>query len=208
MHQPLIQSITFDGKKYLLNGVPRGGLHKKLKGMYYPNFQRKKNKQKRGGLRGRKGSTRLKGIKIGKELQEYVSKGKKPKNDETKALVAYFENELHHNLQGAEVPVYVRCLNVITGCDLITEDPLKQLWAWEIKSGYNQVVKQGCFLEDVPNNLKNQWELQNRYTHKGLVSEGLPIFASHVVNVYREKGSITVKKRKVPSWVLEKIKLK
>lgn len=207
LNQPLIQSIGFDGKSYHMDGVMYGGLLRKLKSMYYPQFNRKKRRGKKTRLR--KGSSISEGKMVDKQLTDYVETGKKPRSVHTKALIEYFERQCNMRIVAAQVPVFVRCLNRITQADLIVEDEFGRLIMIEVKCGYNQMQKQGDLkgLPGVPCRQKEIWELQRHYTHKGLKDEGLDIVGSHVVNVYREgKGQITVQKRKVPKWALEKLK--
>lgn len=127
-----------------------------------------------------------------------------------KALVAFWEDHMGHSLESAQVPCYIKDLGVVTMADVVTSDSEGRLWMWEVKAGYNQAQKQGSmnYLPGVPCRPHEQWELQRHFTHKGLIDGGLPIFASHIVNVYRENNAITVKKRKVPKWTdqLKKIK--
>lgn len=186
-----------------------GGVLSKLKKMYYPHWERKKGHHRRKGAapKLRKGSTAAQGKAVDKQLTDYVASGKKPRNAHAKALVEYF---LHAKMRpvAAQVPVYVEMLDRITQADLIVENEYGQLLMFEIKSGYNRTQKQGDLkgLPGVPCRQNEIWELQRHYTHKGLVEGGLPIIGSHVVNVYNEGTVITVKKRKVPQWALERLK--
>jgi len=203
LDQPFIKTFGFNEaeKKYIINGNQCDGLKSKLCRMYYPHYVFKRKGRKRAKLR--KGSTAKIGKAVDNQIQEYIRSGKKPRNALALALLAYWE-QAQHTLQAAQVPVYIACLDRATQADVITEKD-GQLWMWEVKTGYNQRPAQGGLLghRAVPNNEKNHWELQRYYTHRGLVDEGLPLFASHVINVYQQKDEIVVKKRKVPEWVLK-----
>lgn len=203
----LIKSIGFNGHVYTYsNGKTTGGIISKLKKIYYPDFEVKKRQYRRKNKKNVKGaSTRAIGITIDKQLQAYTKIGKKPKNALAVALVNYLEGECKQKIQAAQVPVFLKQFGRITQADVITEDESGNLYMVEVKSGYNQCKAQGFLkgLKDVPNTIKNHWELQRHYTHKGLVEGGLNIKASYIVNVYTEGSGITVKKRKNPSWVKE-----
>ncbi len=175
-----------------------------LKNVYYPDFERKKKQYKRKGKRtNKRASTKHQGILIDKQIQLYIKNGKKPKNKLALALVVYLEEKCNHTLQAAQVPLFIKDFGgKITQADIITQDDKGKLYMVEVKSGYNQVQAQGTLKGlDAPNNVKNQWELQRHYTHKGLVECGLPLAASYILNVYQEGDGVTVKKRKNPSWV-------
>ncbi len=210
LSKPLISTIRFNGFKYTYtsaDGKPRacGGITTTLKNVYYPDFERKKKQYRRKG-KGvtKKASTKSQGILIDKQIQAYIKNGRKPKNKLALALVVYLEEKCKHTLQAAQVPLFIKDFGgKITQADIITQDEHGKLYMAEIKSGYNQVQAQGTLngLPDVPNNVKNQWELQRHFTHKGLVECGLPLTASYILNVYQEGSGVTVKKRKNPSWV-------
>lgn len=207
LHNPLIQSVGFNGHMYTYkdkDGAPRqtGGLISTLKKIYYPDFEVKKRQYRRKNKKNKKGaSTRTIGITIDKQIQSYIKIGKKPKNKLAIALVEYLENHCKQSLQAAQVPVFT--LKKVTQADIITQDEAGNLYMVEVKSGYNQCQAQGTLrtLPDVPNTIKNHWELQRHFTHKGLVEGGLDIKASYIVNVYTEGDGITVKKRKNPTWI-------
>jgi len=211
VNQDNIQSIGFDEsrKMYVSENKHYGGLLSKLKSMYYPNWERKKRQYRRKG-KGvkRKASSAAEGKTIDKQLTEYVRSGKKPRNIQAKALVAYFEEESNQRIVGAQIPLWAMGGTRITQADLIVQDAHDRLIMIEVKSGYNRTQKQGFLkgLPGVPCRQNEIWELQRHYTHKGLKESGLDIFASHVVNVYKEDKGVTVKRRKVPKWALDKLK--
>jgi len=204
-----IQFVDTKGNKpyYTMNGKRYGGIHSKLKKMYYPNYQRKKRRFSKSIHRTKKASSKELGKTIDRQLFHFVKKPeRKPKNALALALVEYWTS-IKHTVQAAQVPVYIEDLERVTQADVITEDNFGRLWMWEVKSGFNRAQKQGFLLhfkEEVPNKDSNHWELQRHYTHQGLVKGGLPLFASHVINVYQNGESIEVKKRKVPKWILTK----
>lgn len=209
LQAPLMQSIGFDpGRKmYHVGDCHVGGLLSKLQKLYYPHFQRKRRRQKKNTQK--KGSSKAQGKAIDNQITKYIQCGKNPTHGHAKALLAYLKSV---NLRpvAAQVPVYIKELKRVTQADLIVETPLKQLVMMEIKSGYNQMQAQGELLnlEGVKCNQNNIWELQRHYTHKGLVEGGLPLVGSHILQVYAEGkgGQVTVKKRKVPKWAVEKLK--
>lgn len=205
-----IQFVDDNGKQpyYTMNGKRHSGLHSKLKATYYPNYERKKRRFSKSIHRAKKASSKELGKTIDRQIVLYIKKPeKKPRNPLARALVEYWL-KIEHSIQAAQVPVYIKELNCVTQADVITEDKFGRLWMWEVKSGYNRAQKQGFLLgfgkEEVPNKDTNHWELQRHFTHKGLVDGGLPLFASHVINVYQNGDEIEVKKRKVPKWVLNK----
>jgi hypothetical protein len=100
------------------------------------------------------------------------------------------------------VPVFIKQFGIVTQADLIIQSPKGELLMLELKSGYNSARAQGTLggLPDVPNTIKNQWELQRHFTEKGLREGGLPIKGSYIINVYNEDTGATVKKRPNPEW--------
>lgn len=204
LQKDLIKSVGFNGHMYTYSGGQTGGLLSKLKKVYYPDFEVKKRQYRRKSGKNKKGaSTRQIGITIDKQIQAYIKIGKKPKNVMAQALIEYLEKKCKHTLQAAQVPTFI--MGRITQADLITEDEKGNLYMFEVKSGYNQCKAQGTLkiLNNVPNTIKNHWELQRHFTHKGLVEGGLNVKASFVLNVYTEEGKgITVKRRKNPNWIL------
>src|SRR6187399_1862105 len=85
LNKPLIKSIGFNGFKYSYSTGGHtfyvGGIHNKLKSIYYPEFTvklRQYRKKGRGNLK--KASTKKQGILIDKQIKEYVKSGKKPRN--------------------------------------------------------------------------------------------------------------------------------
>jgi hypothetical protein len=202
LQKDIIQSVGFNGHMYTYSGGQCGGLISRLKKIYYPDFEVKKRQYRKSKQNKKGASTKAIGIAIDKQIQSYIKIGKRPKNQLAVALVEYLEKKCKHTLQAAQVPVFI--MGRITQADLITEDESGNLYMIEVKSGYNQCKPQGFLakLDNVPNTIKNHWELQRHFTHLGLVKGGLPIKASYVLNVYPEEGKgITVKKRKNPSWV-------
>lgn len=125
-----------------------------------------------------------------------------------KAVVAYVEDQCKSTLQAAQVPVYVKDFGIITQADLIIETPKGELHMLELKSGYNSARAQGTIrgLDNVPNTIKHQWELQRHFTEKGLRDGGLPIKGSYIINVYQEDKGVVVKKRKNPEWTKQLVK--
>lgn len=213
LSQPHIEAVQFDnGRKcFTIDGQTKKGLLKTLKSIYYPTYVRKRKQYKRKGIKvKRKASNKTEGKAVDRQLVEYVRSKKKPRHAKARALIAYWEDECKHTIQAAQVPTIINDFNGVrvTAADVITEDSEKRLWVWEVKCGYNQVQRQGSLkrLKDVPNKDHSHWELQRWFTHKGLVTGGLPVFASHVINVYNEGDCITVKKRKVPTWALKQLK--
>lgn len=204
LSDPTIKSIHYspERKSFVMNGKPFPGIHSTLSRIFYPDFERKRRNYKTKKKRARKASCIAEGKKIDEQIEEYAKSGKRPKIAMAKALVSFWEDHMEHKIEAAQVPCHIRELGVVTTADVITSDSENRLWMWEVKAGYNQAQKQGSmnYLPGVPCRPHEHWELQRHYTHKGLVECGLPIFASHVVNVFREKEAITVKKRKVPKW--------
>lgn len=207
-----IKAIQFTGSHYTLAGKTVGGLIPALTERFYPDYKQKKRQFRRKGVkRRRKASTKKQGITIDKQLQTYIeTPNKRPRNALAKAVVAYLEDECKQRLQAAQVPVVIPFFGStkVSQADLITEDKEGRLYMVEVKSGYNQSKSQGTLKhiittggDDVKSNRKNHWELQRHFTHQGLVSGGLPIEASFVVNVYQEDDKIAVKKRKNPKWI-------
>ena len=100
------------------------------------------------------------------------------------------------------MPVFLKEFGIITQADLIIQNKKGELLMLEVKSGYNSCRAQGTLrgLPDVPNTIKNQWEIQRHFTEKGLKEGGLPIKGSFIINVYQEDNGFTVKKRKNPEW--------
>lgn len=201
LSNPLVSSITHNGKGFELNGKIKSGLLKTLKKVYYPNFKRKMKQHARQTKLKRKGSSRSKGIQIDKQLFDYIKKKKQPRNAYAKALLKYWES-IGHNLQAAQVPVHIKKFDCCTAADVITEDKDKKLYLWEVKSGFNNSQKQGLmnYLDNVDNSVKNHWELQRHYTTKGLADYGLELAGSQVINVYEQGDHIRVKRRKRPKW--------
>ena len=201
LENPLISSITHNGKGFEVKGIIKPGLLKTLKRVYYPNFKRKMKQHSRQTKMKRKGSSRSKGIQIDKQLFDYIKKQKQPRNSYAKTLLKYWES-IGHTLQAAQVPVYISKFDCCTAADVITEDKNKKLYLWEVKSGFNNSQKQGLmnYLKDVDNSVKNHWELQRHYTSKGLVDGGLELEGSQVINVYEQGEHIRVKRRKRPRW--------
>ena len=91
--KPLIQSVSFNGFKYSYSpSVGKtlyvGGIHSKLKSIYYPDFEVKLRQYRRKGKGNKKkGSTKKQGILIDKQLKEYIGIGKTPRNMLAKALL-------------------------------------------------------------------------------------------------------------------------
>jgi len=207
LSKPLIKSISFNGFKYsyTVNGHTfyTGGIHSKIKSIYYPEFEIKLRQYRRKGKGNKKkGSSKKQGILIDKQLKEYVKTGKTPKNMLAKAVVAYVEDQCKSTIQAAQVPVYVKDFGIITQSDLIIQTPKGELHMLELKSGYNSARAQGTIrgLKDVPNVPKSHWEIQRHFTEKGLRDGGLPIKGSYIINVYQEEKGFVVKKRKNPEW--------
>jgi len=210
LEKPLIKSIAFNGFKYSysVNGhtLYTGGIHSKIKSIYYPDFEIKLRQYRRKGKGNKKkGSTKKQGILIDKELAAYVKSGKKkkPRNMLSKAVVSYIEDHCKSSIQAAQVPVFIKQFGVVTQADLIIQTPKGELMMLELKSGYNSARAQGTIhgVPDVANTIKNHWEIQRHYTEKGLIEGGLPIKGSYIINVYQEDKGATVKKRKNPDWV-------
>ena len=205
LNHPEIQSIKHNGEYFTKNGIPKKGIHKVLRKIYYPHYEVQKKRRHRKTKLKRKGSSTTKGKAIDQHIFNIIKNPKKKKslrNSSVKALISYWEDALHHTIQAAQVPVYIASLNCCTQADVITEDQNGRLFVWEIKSGYNQRKSQGTMykLKNVPNNEKNHWQLQLHYTSKGLKDYNLPIKASQVINVYEEGSDITVKRKKNPKW--------
>ena len=201
--RPEIAHIVHNGDMYMCpDGTTRGGLHSALTRQFYPKFVIKHRKSKKP--RRYKGSSREEGVLVDQQLSEYVKKGIEPSETLAQVVVAHLER-MGHTLQACQVPLYVTVggSERITQADLISQDQGGRLWMWEVKAGYNRAKPQGTLrgLRGVPSTRHNHWELQRHYTHKGLVESGLPIYRSHVLNVYRESGGfVHAKQRSVPKW--------
>lgn len=213
LSRPEIESIEFDSSRRMYcNGEGRhfGGLLSKLQQLYYPYWQRKRRSYRRkGAIVTRKASSATEGKNVDKQLTEYVRTGKKPRHAMARAIVSYFEDQCNQRIVAAQVPLYALHGSRITQADLIVANADGSLVMIEVKCGYNRTQKQGDLkgLPGVPCRQNEIWELQRHYTHKGLVESGLPLIGSHVLNVYKEgKEGITVRKRKVPQWALQKLK--
>lgn len=211
--RPEIEGIEFDEARRMYRnaeGKHYGGLLSKLQKMYYPHWQRKRRSYRRKGVTiARKASSAKEGKTVDKQLTEYVRSGKRPKSAMARAIVAYFEQENNQRIVAAQVPCYALHGLRITQADLIVANADGSLLMMEVKCGYNRTQKQGDMkgLPGVPCRQNEIWELQRHYTHKGLVESGLPIVGSHILNVYKEgKNGITVRKRKVPQWALQRLK--
>lgn len=210
LKNPRIQSISFDAdaKAYQCDQGTRGGLHSSLRGLYYPHYERKrKSGSFRATKRRRKASSTVKGKVIDEELQQYVATGQLPQNPMALAIVQYLEQDApRHTIEACQLPLFVQVGDQerITQADVITSDDKGRLWMWEIKSGWNQARAQGYLQQvrhlKVPSKDHNHWELQRHYTHKGLVDSGLPLYKSHVLNVFEEDARVVVQKRSVPKW--------
>ena len=212
LNQPKIQSISFDNarKMYISEGTHYGGLLSKLKSMYYPYWVRKKKQYKRRGAKPvtRKASSASEGKTIDRQITEYVKSGKTPRNNMAKAIVAYFKKS-NQRIVAAQVPLFAIFGTRITQADFIVQDKDSgKLIMIELKCGYNRTQKQGFLkgLPGVPCRQNEIWELQRHYTHRGLEESGLELIGSHVLNVYKEGDGVTVKRRKVPEWALQKLK--
>ena len=133
LKHPLIQSFAFNGKAYTINGKIKSGLIKRLREVYYPLYKHKMKKHKKTKLQ-RKGSSIRIGKTIDKEIFNLIKNPtkSKPKNDHTKALLSYWES-IGHNLQAAQVPVFIKKLNCCTQADVITQDSENRLYVWEVK---------------------------------------------------------------------------
>lgn len=213
LNQPRIQSLGFDPARKMYcdsEGRYYGGLLSKLQRMYYPYWQRKrKNYRRKGKAVERKASSASEGKAVDKQLTEYVRSGKRPRSNMARAIIAYFEEQANQRIVAAQVPLYALQGTRVTQADLIVANPDNSLIMIELKCGYNRSQKQGDLkgLPGVPCRQNEIWELQRHYTHKGLEESGLKLIGSHVLNVYKEgKSGITVKRRKVPKWALEKLK--
>lgn len=211
LNNDIIQSVQHDGKTFSFQPsgavrVKASGLIKRIKAIYYPEYQYKKKKQFRKTKSQRKGSTKKQGIQIDNQLSAYIQSGynkKKLRHRHAKKLVEYWEDNLNHKLQAAQVPVHVKALNAVTCADIITSDKDNKLFLWEVKSGANASKKQGdmiVFGAKVKNNRHNHWELQRYFTTQGLIDYGLNLSGSHVINVFDEKTGVTVHRRKRPAW--------
>jgi hypothetical protein len=213
LNQPHIQSLGFDPSRKMYcdaDGRYYGGLLSKLQRMYYPYWERKRKSYRRKGKTvTRKASSAAEGKAVDKQLTEYVRSGKRPRSNMARAIIAYFEESAGQRIVAAQVPLYALQGTRVTQADLIVANPDGSLIMIEVKCGYNRTQKQGD-LKGLPGVACRQneiWELQRHYTHKGLVESGLPLIGSHVLNVYKEgKNGITVKRRQVPKWALEKLK--
>lgn len=204
LNKPEISNIVHNGELYIgADGQQRGGIHSILERAFYPHYKMKKRRKSKKP-RQFKGSSRELGMLVDRELSDYVKTGKEPEETLSIVIVTHLEH-MEHTLQACQVPLYVTVAGSerITQADLISQDKQGRLWMWEIKTGYNRSQAQRMLrgLRDVPNNRHNHWELQRHYTHKGLVEGGLPIYRSHVLNVYREDGGrVHAKQRSVPKW--------
>lgn len=208
MKNSIIKRIGFDPvrKMYHIGDRHVGGLLSKLQKMYYPHFERKKRRQKK--TTQKKASSKVQGKAIDNQITKFIHCGKNPTHGHAKAILAYLKSARLRPV-AAQIPVYLQDLKRVTQADLIVETEMGQLVMMEIKSGYNQMRAQGELIgvEGVKCTQNNIWELQRHYTHRGLVEGGLPLIGSHILQVYAEgKGSITVKKRIVPKWAIEKLK--
>lgn len=210
LDNPRIRSISFDSraKSYRCDAGIRGGLHSSLRGLYYPYYERKRRGSSfRSSKRRRKASSTFQGKTIDEELQHYVVSGQLPTNRLALAIVQYLEKDTpRHVIEACQLPLFVQVGDQerITQADVITSDEGGRLWMWEIKSGWNQSRAQGNLHQlrplQVPSKDHTHWELQRHYTHKGLVDCGLPLYKSHVLNVFEEDAMVVVQKRSVPKW--------
>lgn len=216
VQQRRIQSIRFDedAKAYHCDQGIRGGLTRILKSLYYPYYKRPKKKGSfRASKRRRRASSKEKGKEIDRQLMEYIRVGKEPKEPLAMAVKQYLETEMNHTIVACQLPLFVQIAEQerITQADVITMDEKQRLWMWEIKSGWNQAKAQGYFQPlrplKVPNKEHNQWELQRYYTHCGLVESGLPLYRSHVLNVFQEDDHVAIHRRANPKWCKESVLL-
>ncbi len=149
LEKPLIKSIGFNGFKYSYSVGEHtfyvGGIHSKLKSIYYPEFEVKLRQYRRKGKSNKKkASTKKQGILIDRQLKEYVKSGKKkkPRNLLAQAVVSYIEDHCKSTLQAAQVPVFLKQFGIVTQADLVIQSPKGELLMLELKSGYNSARAQ------------------------------------------------------------------
>ena len=211
-HAQLVCLDTHDTYVCMRQGVEikARGLHKTLKKHYYPRFKYKKRKT----LVKKKGSSKKEGIKVGKEIEHFVSGSKtRPSHRFSRQVIKYIIKELGHAFQACEVPVWIEPLQCMTQADILTQDSKGRLWMWELKCGSPNMRAQGQLrgLREVKNSRLNHWELQRHYTSLGLIEQGVPIYKSRVLQVYDQYKSelkqkvVTVKARNPAPWTKTKL---
>lgn len=127
------------------------------------------------------------------DLLLYLKTGKRPRRLLSKAIIKYIENTLKHTFQAVELPVYVDKLQCATQIDLVTMSPSKQLYLWEIKTGFPNSRSYGMlnWWDELKNTKRNHFELQRYYCAVSL-AEHVPLQMknTHVLLAYHK----TVKK--------------
>jgi hypothetical protein len=222
LQDALIRSIVFDAKKqcyaYNYKGVQVtcGGLVKKLRRTYYPQYKRKRRKYNKKNPAKKRASSIAQGKRTDYELFEYVRTETKPTDTLAKGLVQYWEQTKGHCIVAAQVPVWIDDFQCITQADVMTQDKQGRLWLWEVKTGWNGVRKQGNLhtLQSVPNNDRSHWQLQLHFTQKGLLQRGVPIYQARVINAYTEWMSkaqphvVRINEIRPPKWVSSQLQTK
>lgn len=189
-----------------------GGLHRKLRKHYYPGYKHSRRRH----TTAKKGSSKAQGIRVDREICEYVAgrppaKGKRKKRHwMTDKLIERWVQRGKHTMQVAQLPVYVPDLDCVTQVDVVTRDKHGNLHMWEVKTGFppgGSRKKGNLRGSTIPNTLYNHWELQRHYSWAGMVHGGIDVKYenTHVINVYKEvkdgKDVAHVQTRAHPKWV-------
>ncbi|MDB9801283.1 hypothetical protein OAB94_02780 [Flavobacteriaceae bacterium] len=206
---PFVQSFKLVGNppryEFVKNGytVQSRGLHKTLRGKYYPKYKHTRRRRKTQ----KKGSSKRTGTAVDKAIFKYIANGTKPRQWMAKMLIRFWEVTIEHTLQVTQLPVYIDSLKCATQVDVITKSKDGKLYLWEVKTGFppGGALKKGVFMKNIPSTIYNHWELQRHFTCIGLLDHiDILLENSRVINVYKEvqktKQVSRVQARKQPLW--------
>lgn len=218
LHSKVAQSAHYNENsrcyKFCKNGIwlTCGGLHRTLKGIYYPHY--KDNRSRRKGNVKIKGSSKKQGIRVDREVGMMVERARIKKMHPMTQRLLEFWNEMGEHLQASQVPVQLTLTKTkMTQADLITRDAQGRLILYELKTGapVGFSVTQGTFSVKEAQHVKctkqNIWQLQLAYTRMALQKAGIPIYESRVIQIFEKKGEgLQVKIYTPPVWT-EKLPL-
>ena len=197
---------------YVKHGVrcSTSGIHSTLKRMYYPEYTYRKRRSKTL----KKGSNKKEGVKVGKQIERYISKGKKPSHRFAKHIVKFLERQKQHSIVACEVPVRIDTLQCVTQADILSQDSKGRIWVWELKCGSPNTRAQGKLkspLHDIGNSRLSHWELQRHFTTLGLIDSGVNVYRSAILQVYDQYNrqtkctQVKVKVRNPAKWAKERL---
>ena len=212
LHSKVAQSAHFDEAarcyKFCRNGVwtTCGGLHRTLKGIYYPHYV--DNRSRRKSTVKIKGSSKKQGIRVDREVGKMVERAYVKKMHPMTQRLMEFWADMGEHLQASQVPVQLTLSKIkMTQADLITRDAQGRLILYELKTGapVGFSVQQGTFSVKEARHIKctkqNIWQLQLTYTRMALEQAGIPIHASRVIQIFEKKGEgLHIKVYTPPVW--------